>query len=339
MQSIVIDYSGSKSEYLMSSASDFLNKLEKQYNRLILVTDENVARFYPDLFKKYQHIVLPAGEKFKDLKTVENLFSFFLDNEINKSDIIVGIGGGVVSDITGFAASSFKRGIDFCFVPTTLLAMTDAAIGGKNGVNFQKYKNMIGSIRQPKYICADISFLNTLDDIEIKNGYAEIIKSAAIADSYMLSELFNKQNFDLSDIIIKVAKIKINIVAKDETEQGIRKVLNFGHTLAHSIEKIYSYPHGVSVAIGMLFAASLSFHFGFFDFNKMQFLQSLILKYFDFKSYPVNLEIILKEIRLDKKRVGDNIDFILLQDFGSPIIKRISINKLTENLNAIRITW
>ncbi len=338
MKSIEINYGNRKSTYILDDAKDFLLRMQSEHKRIILVSDENIFRLYPDFFSKYQHIILPPGEKYKTFNTIENLFSFLLDLEINKSDLIVGFGGGVITDITGFAASTFKRGIDFCFIPTTLLAMTDASIGGKNGVNFNNFKNMIGTINQPKFICTDVSFLKTLDEPEIKNGYAEIIKSAAIADSYLLSELFHKQNFDLSDIIIKVAKIKIDIVSEDETEQGLRKVLNFGHTMAHSIEKIYSYPHGVAVAQGMLFAATLSFHFGYLDFNKMQILHKLIYSYFDFSSYQINIEIILNAIRHDKKRVGNSIDFILLQDFANPVIKRISINKLMENLNAICFT-
>ncbi len=338
MRSIDINFGKTKSVYLLTDAQNYIENLREKYNRIFLISDENLFNLYPHIFKPYISKILPAGENFKTLNTIENIFRFFLDNEINKSDIIIGIGGGVISDITGFAASTFKRGIHFGFIPTTLLAMTDASIGGKNGVNFENYKNMLGTITQPKFIVSDISFLNTLPDIELKNGYAEIIKSVAIADSYLLSELFHKQNFDISDIIIKVANIKISIVSEDETEQGIRKVLNFGHTLAHSIEKVYSYPHGMAVALGMLFSSKLSFHYGYLDFNKMQFLHKLIHKFFDLSSYPINLEIILEAIRLDKKRVGNSIDFILLQDFAHPIIKRIPLNNLMENLHAICVT-
>ncbi len=338
MNSIEIAYNNSKTEYLISDAELFLQNLETKYDRLVLIVDSNIENMYNSIISKYLYISIIATEVNKSQETINRIYSFCLHHHVNKSDIIIGIGGGITTDITGFAASSFKRGIDFGFIPTTLLAMVDASIGGKNGINYDGYKNMIGSVNQPKFICSDILFLKTLPHSEVINGYAEIIKSAAIADSLLTEELFRKQYFDLSYIILKVANIKISIVSKDEKEQGLRKVLNFGHTLAHSIEKEYLYPHGVAVAMGMIVAIQLSFKYGYLSFNKSNHLIKLIYSYFDFASYPICINDVVDAIRFDKKRNGDSIDFVLLQDLGTPLIKKIPINILMENLYDICVT-
>ncbi len=338
MNSIEITYKNSKTKYLISDAGLFLQNLERQYNRLIIIVDSNIENMYHSFISKYLYKSITATEVNKSQETINSIYSFFLQNQVNKSDIIIGIGGGITTDITGFVASSYMRGIDFGFIPTTLLAMVDASIGGKNGINYDGYKNMIGSINQPKFICSDILFLKTLPHAEVINGYAEIIKSAAIADSLLIEELFRKQYFDLSNIILKVANIKVSIVSRDEKEQGIRKVLNFGHTLAHSIEKEYLYPHGVAVALGMIVATQLSFQYGYLSFNRSNHLIKLIYAYFDFEHYPICINAVVDAIRFDKKRNGDSIDFILLQDLGTPLIKKIPINILMENLYDICVT-
>ncbi len=327
------------SDYVFADFNQYLAKKMESYNRIFFITDDNLEKHYKaSILQSGNYFSFEHGEQNKTLGTVESIYNFFTTHEANRSDLIIGFGGGIVSDITGFAAATFKRGLDFGFIPTTLLSMVDASIGGKNGINYKNYKNMVGSIVQPKFICVDVKLLDTLPKRDFTDGFAEIIKSAAIADSSLIETLSDKQYFDISDIILKVAKIKFAIVTKDVKENGLRKVLNFGHTIAHAIEKEYAYSHGVAVAWGMIFASELSFSLGLLCFNKKEILQKLIRRYFDLSKAPIEMETISDAIKFDKKRKNDYIDFVLLQDIGSPIIKSISINNLTEMMHAFCYT-
>ncbi|MFW6159722.1 MAG: 3-dehydroquinate synthase [Acidobacteriota bacterium] len=303
-----------------------------------IITDENVNRLYRNSFPSFREkIVIGSGERVKTLQTIEMIYEKLLVGGADRSSFILAVGGGVVCDIIGFAASTYMRGIDFAFVPTPLLAQVDAAIGGKNGVNFMGYKNIVGVFNQPVFVLIDPSFLPTLSDKEIFCGFSEVIKSAAIADAEFFSylEKYSRQALELESrvaekIIRDTVKIKVSIVEKDEKEKGERKKLNFGHSFAHSLEKICRLSHGESVSVGMVLAAELSVrkkNLARADFER---LRSLLIKY----RLPVSLSFqkkaVFETIRKDKKKKRETIDFILLKSIGEASIENIEFKELME---------
>ena len=305
----------------------------------IVVIDENVYNIYQKKIKKYSTIVIKAGEKHKNQTTVNSILKQLISLKANRATTLVGIGGGVVTDITGYVASVYMRGINFGFVPTTLLAMVDASIGGKNGVNLGVYKNMIGTFNQPEFIIQDVSFLKTLPNKEWQNGFAEIIKHASICNNKMFNELQNQtlkkwqlNTKRLEALIEHNINIKCNIVANDVYEKGDRKLLNFGHTLGHALENEYKLSHGQAISIGMVFACKLSEQI--LGFNKTKLIKDLLLKY----GLPINYEFnkikVFKILTNDKKREVDKINFILLEDIG---VSKIVAIKLEDIKNALQV--
>lgn len=304
--------------------------------KLIIITDENVYSYYGKLFPESKLIILKSGEKSKSLHSINTIYKKFIEFEVNKSTFILGIGGGVVTDITGFLASTFMRGIPFGFIATTLLAQVDASIGGKNGFNFLGYKNMIGTINQPEFIICDYKLLKTLPRKEFKNGLAEIVKHAIIQDYnlFKLVEDAGKNIYSLDEstinkIINKTINIKISIVKKDEKEKGKRKLLNFGHTIGHAIESVTGMSHGESIAIGMVFALNLSLKRKLI--SEKDFKRIILL--FEILELPTKIdcdkEILIEYIKKDKKRFNNNIDFVLIDKIGKAIIKSILIDELS----------
>ncbi len=210
-------------------------------------------------------IKIGLGEGIKTIETVQQIYAELLEYEADRSTSIIGIGGGVVCDITGYVASTYLRGVRFGFVATTLLAQVDASVGGKNGVNFKGFKNMVGVFNQPEFVLCDMNLLTTLPQQEVACGFAEIVKHGAIGDVALFEYLEANYAKALSldkDVIAKVVydsvKLKATVVNQDEREQGERKKLNFGHTFGHAIEKTTAVPHGVAVSLGMVVASQLS---------------------------------------------------------------------------------
>src|SRR5215204_6642812 len=233
--------------------------------KTIFITDENVFAAHEKQLKNRDVIVVKAGEKYKNQPTVDSIIEQLIEMEAERNTVLIGVGGGVVTDLTGYVASVYMRGIAFGFVPTSLLAMVDASIGGKNGIDVGVYKNMVGIIRQPSFLLFDQNFLATLPGKEWRNGFAEIIKHAAIKDAAMFKELeqndielYQKRRKDLSVLIQRNALLKTKVVQQDEFEKGDRKLLNFGHTLGHALENQYDLSHGQAISIGMAYASSLS---------------------------------------------------------------------------------
>lgn len=300
---------------------------------IVIITDENIYALYSKKLKAYNTVVLKAGEATKTQTTVNKVIKQLIEMGANKTYTLVGVGGGVITDITGYVASVFMRGINFGFVPTTILALVDASIGGKNGVNFGIYKNMIGTIHQPSFIIQDISFLKTLPNTEWQYGFAEIIKHACINDAAMFEQLeqedlkYYKKNYAaLEKLLHQNAQIKSSIVANDLYEKGDRKLLNFGHTLAHALENKYKLSHGYAVSIGIAFACKLSEDLlGFKDKRRVtQLLEQYNLPtHFSF-DYKTVFQILTK----DKKMKKNSIQYILLNSIGSAEIIDISIEKL-----------
>jgi len=311
----------------------FLQSL--QYNKVVLLVDENLSKLTS--FEKLGAaiIVVPSGENNKIQCTADLIISQLIQMQINKDDLIIGVGGGVVTDITGYVASIYKRGIRFGLVPTTILAMVDAAIGGKNGVNVGLYKNMVGTIYQPDFILYDFSFLQTLDHSEWVNGFAEIIKHACIADADLFELLcehdlknFKENVLLLTELIQKNVRIKFEIVQTDPQEKGNRKLLNFGHTFGHAIENLLALSHGQAVSIGMVIATKLSEKYCNVPSSTTRQLMELLNKYELPVSVETNTDQLFEMLVADKKRTANNIQFVLLDKIGSSLIHQVPLSTL-----------
>lgn len=298
-----------------------------------IIIDENVYQQHDVDGINATIIVVPSGETAKSWHEVKRITNLLLAAQLNRNAVLIGIGGGVVTDLVGFMAAIYKRGIDCVLIPTTILAMVDAAIGGKNGINVGDFKNMIGTITQPQHIIYDYHFLHTLPEMQWANGFAEIIKHAAIQDEAMFSLLkkhdlayFQENAAALDELIRANVGIKVNIIEQDPTEKGIRKLLNFGHTLAHAIEKKYNLLHGFAVSIGMVYAAKLSRQV--LGFHEVDALCAVLQQYHLPIAYDFYFEEAIHLIQSDKKAKGDGIDFILLQTIGQAQIQHINTEKI-----------
>ncbi len=303
--------------------------------RAIIITDENVRRIYGGMFPPYEIIEIGTGERIKNMDTVQDIYRRLMDVEADRTCFMIGIGGGIVCDITGFAASTYMRGLRFGFVSTTLLSQVDASVGGKNGVNFRGYKNMVGLFNQPEFVICDLNLLKSLPEKEILCGLAEIVKHGAIADAGLFSYIENNRDRILKleedameRLVYDSVAIKSSIVGRDEKEKGERKKLNFGHTFGHALEKATGIPHGDAVGLGMLVAARISIARGYLPKEDGKRLESLLKRL----GLPIRLVIdrekVLDAIRKDKKRRGDSIDFVLLREIGRAEVERIPIMEL-----------
>ena len=298
--------------------------------KICIITDDNVGRIYLNEFKKninnttYIYTLRP-GEKNKNFVEYIRINEFLLDNEFNRSDIVVALGGGVVGDISGFVASTYMRGIKYIQVPTTLLSQVDSSVGGKTAINLNSFKNIIGSFYNPILVYININTLNTLDKKNILSGFSEIIKSALIYDYDFFQKLLDIRynNIDIN-IIMRANIIKKYFVENDFNEKGMRKILNFGHTFGHAVESIYSdyLSHGECVAIGMKFITYLSLKRGYINSDTNYTIQKKLNELL-FNSISINLDIdkIINNLKYDKKNTSNGIDWILLKDIGNTIIE------------------
>lgn len=308
-------------------------------NKAILITDKNVYSHHKIFFENWNVIVIPPGEKFKTQETVSFIIQQLIQLKADRHSIIVGVGGGVVTDIAGYVAGIYMRGLSFGFIPTSLLAMVDASIGGKNGIDVGVYKNMVGLIRQPSFLIYHYSFLKTLPQTEWKNGFAEIIKHACIKDAALFRFLQQHRLDDFQDkprllqrLIRQNVLLKTKIVQRDEWEKGDRKLLNFGHTFGHAIENTLELSHGYAVSIGMSVAAALSVISGFLKEDEYKKILYLIAQYGLPRSASFNLDEAYKIIQTDKKRFGKTIHFILLEKIGKAFIHPFTTDELKQLL-------
>ena len=300
----------------------------------VVVTDHRVWELYKDAFPPFPTIKTGQGEKIKTLSTIEYLYDEFKRLGVHRQTFIMGVGGGIVCDIVGFAASTYLRGLRFGLVPTTLLAQADASMGGKNGVNFHGYKNLIGTFNQPEFVMIDPGFAKTLPKKEILCAMAEIVKHAAIMDHEYFSfiDAHYQQALALDNGVIKrlihdSAAIKSAIVNADAREKGERKKLNFGHTFGHAIEKTTAISHGQAVSVGMALAAKFSVEKGFLAPEDAARLSGLLQKTGRPTALDLDKERVLEALKKDKKRDGDAIDFVFLTSLGNAAVKRISLGE------------
>ena len=335
MNSLEYTFSGKKVQYFLDASFSQLEKVVPK-DKLIIITDENVSRAHPEL-SAYKLIAIPAGEEHKNQSTVDFIIQELIQSEADRKSFIVGVGGGVVTDIAGFAASIYMRGVQFGFIPTSILAQVDASIGGKNGIDTGVYKNLVGVIRQPDFILFDYSFLKTLSDDQWVNGFAEVIKHGCIKDRglFELLELHQLKDFQdnhelLAMLIQRNVVIKSKVVEQDEFENGDRKLLNFGHTLGHAIENIYKLPHGHAISVGMAAACTISEELNGFQAADTKRVLNLLQQY----GLPVSLKIDVKKafeiLKMDKKRNRAEMNFILLNRIGEASIKSIPLTQLED---------
>lgn len=310
-------------------------------SRAVIVTDSNVAPLWLEKVKESLknadisavEFVFPAGEESKSMKTLFELLEFMAENRLTRSDFAVALGGGVTGDMTGLAASLYLRGVPFVQVPTTLLAAVDSSIGGKTAVNLKAGKNLAGAFYQPSLVVCDTDTLSTLPESEFANGMAEVIKYGVIFDK----ELFDKVcggnvKSDIESIIARCVELKRDVVAKDEFDKGERQLLNFGHTMAHSVEKCsdFEIPHGSAVAIGMVIAAKASAKLGWSDED----CTDMIINANKNNNLPVKCDFKPRELAdaalSDKKRSGGTINFVVPRVVGECYLKKIPVDVLYE---------
>lgn len=317
-----------------------LHEFGLQGRRICIVTDSNVAALYLDeveavvsrCCREASHFIFPAGEENKNLDTVRSLYEFLIKRQFDRHDVLLALGGGVVGDLCGFAAATYLRGISFIQVPTTLLSQVDSSIGGKTGVDFDAYKNMVGAFHMPKLVYTNISALKTLSPEQFSSGMGEVIKHGLIRDASYYQWLKDHASMiqarDLEHLkeMVKISNhIKREVVEKDPTEQGDRALLNLGHTLGHAIEKLADFKllHGHCVGLGCIAAMAISIHRGMIQEEELTRLYEL-MKDFDMPVTVSGLssQDIVSLTKNDKKMDSGTIRFILLEQIGKAYVDK-----------------
>lgn len=315
------------------------NFLEKSnYSKLFFLVDTNTHNYCLPRFlsqintkKEIEIIEIEAGEVHKNIETCSGVWNALSELNADRKSLLINVGGGVVTDLGGFVASTFKRGIDFINVPTSLLAMVDASIGGKTGVDLGSLKNQIGVINTPQMVLVDTQFLDTLPQRELRSGLAEMLKHGLIHNELYWSKLNDLSKLkleDLDNLIYESIVIKKDIVEQDPKENNLRKTLNFGHTIGHAIESYYlshedqpSLLHGEAIAIGMILATHISTEMIGFPELKNTFVKSAIKSIYGHVDIPEkDYAPIINLLKYDKKNEHGNINFVLLEDIGKPKI-------------------
>ena len=331
------------------SVADLRQKLTRQIEgkNFLVVISAKVEKLYGKIlnFPKNNKFVLKDGEKEKNFKNYQKILNRALKMKLNRKDCIIAVGGGVVGDLAGFAASTYMRGIEFIQVPTTLLACTDSSVGGKTAINTDFGKNLVGAFYQPKKVFINPKFLKTLDERQFKSGLGEVVKYAFIEKSCQCDEELNLTNFlnekssqildrdekTLSELIEICIKLKKSVVEKDEKESNLRRILNFGHTYGHAVEKITGYgkyTHGECVVEGIKFAFKLALQKNITEKNYGYFANDLIKK-FNFRQIPkFNMKKIVEIMKTDKKSDFDRLIFVLPTDYFSVDMFKISYEEI-----------
>lgn len=314
-------------EYNIYLERGFLAKAGRVLNldrSVLIVTDSGVPEIYTETIaeqcKNPVIVIIPKGEASKNFENFKMLLAQMVKEGFTRTDCVVAVGGGVVGDLAGFVASSFMRGVDFYNIPTTVLSQVDSSIGGKVAIDFCGYKNIVGAFYPPKAVIIDPETLKTLDERQVSNGLAESVKMALTCDKELFS-LFEKDGLDIDLVIEKSLKIKKSVVEEDEKEQGLRKVLNFGHTLAHAVESqsnLSDIYHGEAVAIGMIPMCS--------EAVKERLLP--VLKKLNLPTeFPIDKERVIEAVSHDKKADGSDITVITVPEIGNFEMKKISLEE------------
>lgn len=312
-----------RSRVVVGSVGEWLPRLLPQ-KRVIVVSDTNIDRHYHSLIEPYDHVLIGLGETSKTLRTLDVIYRRFIELGVDRSCFVLAVGGGIVTDVAGFAASTFMRGVEFGFISTSLLGQVDASVGGKNGVNVDGYKNMVGTFTQPRFVICDVNLLRTLSAREFRTGLAEIIKAGVIGNA-TLFEMLEQADFSclqrdterLSEIVYRAVKVKADIVERDERESGDRRLLNLGHTLAHAIEKSSSkFNHGEAVAVGLAMIADVAAKQGLLAVEDKERILNLLHRAGFALEPPVEVRTLLKAVKRDKKAEGNDIYIVFPRAIG-----------------------
>lgn len=326
---------------IIDKCGQYVKELTKA-ERVTIITDSNVAVHYKwrvlnsleqEGFKVKSHI-FQAGEESKNLNTISEMYNTLADFGMTRKDVIVALGGGVTGDMAGFAAASYLRGIDFIQIPTSLLAQVDSSVGGKTGVDIPQGKNLVGAFHQPRAVLIDPDTLQTLPDLYVRDGMAEVIKYGCIKDADFFAKLENENAIEhIEEIIETCVSIKRDVVSRDERESGERMLLNFGHTLGHSIEKLYNYTgisHGMAVAVGMVLIARAGEKEGITEKGTSDRIVNLCMKYGLPVADDASFEDMANAARSDKKTAGKSINLVLLNKIGDSFTKKIPLENLLD---------
>lgn len=312
------------SEVIVGSVSELLPRLLPD-KRVVVVSDTNIDRHYHTLVNRYEHVLIGLGEASKTLVTADAIYKKFISMGVDRSTFVLAIGGGIVTDVAGFVASTYMRGVEFGFVSTSLLGQVDASVGGKNGVNVDGYKNMVGTFTQPRFVICDVGMLRTLPEREVRTGMAEVIKAGIIADEELFSKLeltplaeLTKSPDLLAEVVYRAIKVKADIVERDEREHGDRRKLNLGHTLAHAIEKSSSkMNHGEAVAVGLSLISDAAARRGLLSAADKERICSLLQRTGFDLTPPVAMRVLLKAVSKDKKSEGDVLNVVFPTAIGA----------------------
>lgn len=321
--------------YDINIGHNLLCNADKYFNlnrKVLIVTDDNIPNEYIDTVKEkcktYTILTLPHGEENKNFDNYQKIIKTLVDNSFTRSDAVIAIGGGMVGDMSAFAASTYMRGIDFYNIPTTLLSQVDSSIGGKTAIDFMNVKNIVGTFTQPKAVLIDVDTLKTLPERELNSGLVEAIKMAATFDKDFFDFIKTCDDIlgNIEKIISRSLELKKMVVENDEKEKGLRKVLNFGHTIGHAIEEEENYKllHGECVGIGMLY---------FSDGNAKKEIEDILKKYNLPLTCNFNKEKVIELIKHDKKSSGDTISTIHVNKIGTYEIINMSINEITSRMS------
>lgn len=303
--------------------------------RVVVVSDSTIDRLYHPLLAPYDTVLIGLGESIKTMHTVEMIYRRFIELGVDRSTFVLAVGGGIVTDVAGFAASTYMRGLRFGFVSTTLLGQVDASVGGKNGVNVDGYKNMAGTFTQPRFVICDPALLRTLPEREFRAGLAEVVKAAVIADADLFGRI-ERAGYDtlrsdtelLKDVVTAAIRVKTDIVERDERESGERRKLNLGHTLAHAIEKASKrMNHGEAVAVGTALIAGSAVKLGVLKAEDRDRIVN-VLKGLGFElTPPVEVKRLLKEVGKDKKNEDGMLRIVLPTGIGSCEVRPMPVEE------------
>ena len=336
MKQLKIKFSSGATTLYLAAGFSHLKKIADQ-KACVLLTDENVYKAHRQRFKGWNVIVLKSGESYKIQPTIDALVAQLIEMEAGRSTTLVGVGGGVITDITGYLAAVYMRGLKFGFVPTSILGMVDASIGGKNGIDVGDYKNMVGTIKQPDFILHDMAFLKSLPQQEWVNGFAEVIKHACIKDKKMFEELeqkslrqFQQKQKTICELVQRNTMVKVNVVKRDEFERNERRMLNFGHTLGHALETQYELLHGQAISIGMAFACYVSEKLC--GFKETERVEQLLSQYHLPMAAAFDKQRVFNILKMDKKREKRQMNFVLLNKIGKAVVHPVSLVQLEKLL-------
>ncbi len=336
---------------------DELQAFAIENRQIAIIADTNTERIFGDTVKDIlnghcKKVILhafPAGEAHKTLDTVKDIYKDLIEEKFDRKDLLIALGGGVVGDVTGYTAATYLRGVDFIQIPTTLIAQSDSSIGGKTGVDFDGYKNMVGAFYMPKLVYMNISALKELDDRQFYAGFAEVMKHGLIKDAvfyeWLLDKMYEIHERDidvLEEMIIRSCTVKKLVVEKDPKEQGDRALLNFGHTIGHAIEKAMNFNmmHGECISLGMVAAAYISWKHNWLSMEEYYEVRDMFVPF----NLPISIdkiqpEEILALTKSDKKMDAGQIKFILLKKVGKAVIdKTVTDEEILDALREIQFT-